>query len=150
MTKRPRGRPAHQPDDESRKLVLAMARVGVTENDIALATAIAPKTLRKHYRKELDTGHILANAKVGNSLYQHATGTAKNSTANSTVQAAIFWAKTRMCWKESAQTLEHVGRDGQPIEIGINPLEIIESRLTRLADARRAPGSAEGADDTAA
>jgi hypothetical protein len=150
MTKRERGRPAYVPDDATRKTVLLMARVGVTEADIAMSIEIAPKTLRKYYRAELDTSHIKANAAVGNTLYAHATGTARKATAQSTVSAATFWARTRMGWKEPAQTHEHMGKDGQPIEIGVNPLEIIESRLTRLADARRAPGSAEGSDDTAA
>ena len=35
---------------------------------------IDPKTLRKHYRQELDHGHIKANAKVAENLYRKATG----------------------------------------------------------------------------
>ena len=34
------------------------------ETDISLGVGIAAKTLRKHFRDELDTGHIKADVKV--------------------------------------------------------------------------------------
>ena len=51
-----------------------MAAYGIPEADIATVIGIDPKTLRKHYRKELDTGHIKANTKVAENLYRKATG----------------------------------------------------------------------------
>lgn len=33
-----------------------------------------PKTLRKHYRDELDTGQVKASAKVAESLFRKAVG----------------------------------------------------------------------------
>jgi len=39
-----------------RRQVEAMAGYGVPEADIALVLRIDPKTLRKYYRAELDTG----------------------------------------------------------------------------------------------
>jgi hypothetical protein len=57
---------------------------------------VDPKTLRKHYRKELDKGHIKATAKVAESLFRKATGEGSQS-----VTAAIFWLKTRAGWKET-------------------------------------------------
>jgi hypothetical protein len=39
----------------------------VSELDIARVVGIDPKTLRKHYREELDTGAIKATAKVAGS-----------------------------------------------------------------------------------
>ena len=50
-----------------------MAGFGVPEADIARVLAIDPKTLRKHYRDELDTGHVKATAKVAEFLYRKAT-----------------------------------------------------------------------------
>lgn len=50
------GRPAHKPDPMSRRQVEAMAAYGVPEADIARVLGIDPKTVRKHYRDELDTG----------------------------------------------------------------------------------------------
>jgi hypothetical protein len=51
-------RKAHQPDPVARRQVEAMAAYGVPETDVARVLGIDPKTLRKHYREELDTGSI--------------------------------------------------------------------------------------------
>jgi hypothetical protein len=40
-----------------------MAGYGVPEADIAGVIGVDPKTLRKHYRSELDHGHVKANAR---------------------------------------------------------------------------------------
>ena len=73
-----------------------MAAYGVAEDDIARVLAIDPKTLRKHYRDELATGHVKANTKIAESLYRKALGDGPQS-----VTAAIFWLKTRARWKET-------------------------------------------------
>jgi len=90
-------RPRHQPDDDQRRQVEAMAGYGVPEVDIALVIAIDPKTLRKHYRKELKMGHVKANMKVAENLYRKATGEGKEA-----ITASIFWLKTRAGWKETS------------------------------------------------
>jgi hypothetical protein len=64
--------------------------------EIAKELKISPKTLRKHYREELDTGATKANVKVAESLYRKATGDGPQS-----VTAAIFWLKTRAGWKQA-------------------------------------------------
>jgi len=76
-----------------------MAAYGVPEVDIARVIAIDPKTLRKHYRQELDVGSIKANTKIAESLYRKALGDGAQS-----VTAAIFWLKTRAKWKETVVT----------------------------------------------
>ena len=86
-----------------------MAGYGVAEADIARVVGIDPKTLRKHYRDELDNGHVKANAKVAENLFRKATGEGREA-----VTAAIFWLKTRAGWKETALH-EVSGRNG-PIE----------------------------------
>ena len=90
------GRKAHRPDPASRRQVEAMAAYGVPEPDIARVVAIDPKTLRKHYRDELDTGHVKANSRIAESLYRKAMGDGPQS-----VTACIFWLKTRAQWKET-------------------------------------------------
>ena len=90
------GRPSHTPDAAQRRQVEAMAGYGVPEPDIARLLQIDPKTLRKHYRDELDSGHVKANAKVAENLFRKATGDGPQS-----VTAAIFWLKTRARWKET-------------------------------------------------
>ena len=63
--------------------------------------AIDPKTLRRHYRNELDVGHVKAIAKVAESLFRKAMGDGSQS-----VTACIFWLKTRGGWRESPQSIE--------------------------------------------
>ena len=97
------GRPAHKPDPVTRRQVEAMAAYGVAEADIALVLGIDPKTVRKHYRDELDTGSIKANSRIAESLYKKAMGDGSQS-----VTACIFWLKTRARWREAPQTHEVV------------------------------------------
>jgi hypothetical protein len=105
------GRPPHEPDVSYRKQVEALAGFGVPETDIARVIGIDPKTLRKYYRDELDTGHIKANAKVAENLFRKATGEGRES-----VVAAIFWLKTRARWKETSAH-EISGPEGRRLEV---------------------------------
>ena len=88
-------RRAHSPDPLSRRQVEALAGYGIPETQIAGMIGIDPKTLRKHYRDQLDHGHTKANAKVAENLYRKATGDSREG-----VTAAIFWLKCRAGWKE--------------------------------------------------
>jgi hypothetical protein len=88
-------RKAHLPEPVSRRQVEAMAAYGVPEADIARVLGIDPKTLRKHYRDELDTGSIKANSRMAENLYRKAMGDGPQA-----VTATIFWLKTRAQWKE--------------------------------------------------
>jgi len=66
---------------------------------------IAPATLRKHYRTELSTGHIKANAQVAASLFRKACGDGPQAVA-----AAIFWCKTRMGWRDPNSIMEIISK----------------------------------------
>jgi hypothetical protein len=90
------GRRSHVPAPQDRRQVEAMAAYGVPEADIARVLAIDPKTLRKHYRDELDTGAVKATAKVAEFLFRRATTEGPQA-----VTAAIFWLKARAGWKET-------------------------------------------------
>ena len=100
--------PPHAPTPESRAQVSALYSYGITQEEIAHFIGIDPKTLRLHYRDELDSAHIKANAKVGQFLFQNASGqTLKDGASHSDcVRAAMFWAKTRMGWRET-QNIDH-------------------------------------------
>jgi len=95
------GRRAHRPDPATRRQVEAVAAYGVPEADIARVLVIDAKTLRKHYREELDTGHVKATAKVAEFLFRKAT-----TDGPQCVTAAIFWMKTRGGWREPPQSHE--------------------------------------------
>src|SRR4029453_19519916 len=86
------GRRAHKPDFAQRRQVEAMAAYGIPEINIAAVLGVDPKTLRKHYRDELDLGETKANAQIAGFLF--------NAARNGNVTAQIFWLKTRARWKE--------------------------------------------------
>lgn len=92
------GRRAHCPTPVDRRQVETLAGYGVPETQIAGLLTIDPKTLRKHYRSELDHGHTKANAKVAESLFRMATGDGREA-----VTAAIFWLKTRAGWMDASR-----------------------------------------------
>ena len=95
------GRRAHRPDPAQRKQVETLAAYGIPEADISRVVGIDPKTLRKHYRDELDMGETKANAQVAGFLF--------NSARNGNVSAQIFWLKTRARWREVPMELKHSG-----------------------------------------
>ena len=89
-------RPKFVPTAEQRRTVCSMAAYGIPQEAIAGSVGIrSVKTLRRHFREELDRAAPEANARVAQTLYQLAT-TGKNATA------AIFWLKTRAGWREHA------------------------------------------------
>ncbi|MCB1499221.1 MAG: hypothetical protein KDK07_05440 [Bauldia sp.] len=95
------GRRSHRPDERGRRQVEALAAYGVPEHHIARVVGIDPKTLRKHYRDELDLGATKATAKVAEFLFRKAT-----TEGPQCVTAAIFWMKTRGGWREAPQAHE--------------------------------------------
>lgn len=90
------GRPTHTPDPAQRRQVEALAGYGIPEAEIAGLIGCDAKTLRKHYRSELDHGHTKANGRVAENLFRKATGDGREA-----VVAAIFWLKTRARWRET-------------------------------------------------
>jgi hypothetical protein len=66
-------RPTFKPTDEQRRTVKAFSAYRINEEGIARVLRITPKTLRKHFREELDLGPIEALARVGQTDYQMAT-----------------------------------------------------------------------------
>jgi hypothetical protein len=79
-------------------------------------------TLRKHYDAELEVSPIKANGEVGQYLHALASGRAARdgvATPADCTRAAIFWAKTRMGWRET-NNLDLSSSDGT-----MSPREII-------------------------
>lgn len=99
-------KPSHKPTTESKALVRQWAALGFRQERIARKLDIDPKTLRKHYRDELDLGADDANAAIGASLF--------NKAKNGDTAAQIFWMKTRCGWKETSKH-ELTGEDGKAL-----------------------------------
>ena len=93
----------HDPTAAQRQLVQLHATIGTTHATIARIVGIDAKTLRKHYRDELDLAEAQANATIGGALFNKAKG---GDTA-----AMIFWMKTRAGWREK-QEIDHTSSDG--------------------------------------
>lgn len=90
----------HEPTPEQRHIVQLHATIGTPQEDIAKVIGIDPKTLRLHYRDELDLASAKANAVVGGALF--------NKAKAGDTTAMIFWMKTRAGWKET-HGVEHSG-----------------------------------------
>ena len=88
-----RGGVMHTPTEEQRRMVKVMSGFGIPQPDIASQIGIDAKTLRKHFREELDRGMTEANMRVAQSLFSMAT-------TGGSVAAAIFWMKARAGWRE--------------------------------------------------
>lgn len=89
-------RPEYRPTEKDRAAVQTMAAYGIPQPDIAAVVGCDEKTLRKHFRQELDTAATQANARVAAALFKKAT-----SDGPSSVAAAIFWLKARAGWQEA-------------------------------------------------
>ncbi len=89
-------RPSFTPTDELRGMVKSMAAVGIPHENIARKVGVrSPKTLRKHFRNELELGVTEANYKVASTLFQMAT-------SGDHAVATLFWMKSRAGWGRPA------------------------------------------------
>jgi hypothetical protein len=104
-----------RPTDQQRAKVRAMAAVGVPQDQIALAVRIDAKTLRKHFREELDTAAAEANAQVAGRLFKLAM--------EGNPIACIYWTKARMGWVDRKE-VNHTHN--------IGPMMTHEERLAML------------------
>ena len=66
-------RPSFRPTAEQRKLVKTAASLGLRQEQICVLARIrSPKTLRKHFRQELDNGLAEATAAIARTAYEMA------------------------------------------------------------------------------
>ena len=105
--------PPHIPTDKIRAEIIALRSYGVPIKEVAAYIGIDDKTMYKYYRTELEQSAMKANARVGKFLYEAASGQAMKDGASYSdcVRAAMFWAKTRMGWRET-QVIDNKSSDG--------------------------------------
>jgi hypothetical protein len=124
-----------------RKMVEKMAACGIRQDDIARVIGIAAKTLRFHFRDELDNGSTKATALVAESLFRMAT-------KGGNVAAAIFWMKARAGWREKiiVEAPETPLRSAPDADLAAS----VDARRARLAAivGTRGSDSGEGRADT--
>lgn len=93
---------SHEPTKATRDTVMMHAMVGTPQDEIARVIGIDAKTLRLHYRDELDLATAKANATIGGALF--------NKAKSGDTTAMIFWMKTRAKWAET-QNIKLVSGD---------------------------------------
>ena len=92
-------RPKFTPTEEQRRQVKAAAGFGLRHFEIAALMGVAEKTLRKHFRPELNVGSAITSFNVRKNLYERAI-------SPNCIAATIFWVKTHSGPREP--------NDGQP------------------------------------
>tara|TARA_R110000868_G_scaffold408157_1_gene690553 strand:- start:44 stop:370 length:327 start_codon:yes stop_codon:yes gene_type:complete len=98
----------HKPTKEFRATVESTSGLGLPHEQIAMLIGVDDKTLRKHYRHELDMGKAKANGQIAKTLYSKAI--AGDTTS------LIWWTKTQMKWAET-QRHELTGAEGGDLVI---------------------------------
>jgi hypothetical protein len=94
-------RKAFHPSDEQRRWVTVMSSYGHRQEDMATEVGLrSPKTLRKHFREELDRGRIGAEYKVRKTHFELAeSGKHPNVT--------IDWLNRQAGWRSKAARESH-------------------------------------------
>ena len=124
------GRPRFDPSTKDRDTVRAMSAAGHLQSEIAAVIGVDLKTLRKHFRMELDLAHIQANAAVASKLYQMAMA--------GNLGACIFWLKARAGWRDNDEAKVGIGVN---IEVTSNdPITSLRSRVAGILERERAGG----------
>jgi hypothetical protein len=132
-------RPEYEPTADQRALVESAAAFGVTQADIAEQLGIQEKTLRKHFRRELNGGKFKADMLAGKTVAE----LLKDKDARVRLEAAKWYTARRMGWKET-NVSENVGKDGGPIETrDVSAIDVIRAPIAD-ASARLGAGSDSG------
>jgi len=92
--KKKTGRPSHKPTEQTRQTVRDLSAFGITHEHIARRLGITHETLVKHYKDDLEDGHINAVMNVANALYHQAT-------VMQIPASTMFFLKTRGRWRET-------------------------------------------------
>jgi len=125
--KRPVGRPPFEPTDKQRGMVEALAALGMNQTVIAAYPEIEidEKTLREHFRRELDFGltKLLAGAvnqlgrcAVGAPAVYDDNGKLLRAEVQPQAWAICFLLKTKGKHLGFSERVELVGKDGGAIE----------------------------------
>src|ERR1019366_1365625 len=102
----------YTPSAEQRALVENASAFGLTQPQIAAQLKMDEKTLRKHFREELDSGKFKIDMVAGGAI----VAGMKSNDERVRLDAAKYYTARRMGWKETT-TQEMVGEGGGPVQI---------------------------------
>lgn len=97
-----RGPKPHQPNDETRDSVKVLSSIGMKQDEIGKVLRMTAKTLRKHYRHELDTGRDAIIGELASMVVQKA-----RQGDNASI---FFFLKTQGGWRETG-VIDHTSSD---------------------------------------
>ena len=120
MPARKRGQPPYVPTDKDRLTVKVMVAGGIEQSAIAGVLGIALKTLRKHFRREIETSAAEVAAQVVASLITMAVGQKAapgRSALPPNFNAAKYYTQARMGWSERI-----IVDDGKPAD---TPMRVV-------------------------
>lgn len=130
------GRKPFAPTDEQRVQVETMAGLGIRHAELCLLVInpkterpIDEKTLRTHFRDELDQGPVKSSVNVAQSLYNKALGDGPGS-----VTAGIWWTKSRMGWHERSVVDVEVKSGVIVAPSGMTPEQWVARAAARAAE----------------
>lgn len=137
------GRKPFVPTDEQREIVLVSVGLGFRQEEIVLliknpvtGESITEKTLRLHFKHEIESGVALVKLDVGRSIVKRARDLQHPQGAT----CAIFFAKTRMGWKER-QVVEVENKSGVLIPPPNTTPEDWIAAATAVANRKPEPGT---------
>jgi hypothetical protein len=119
----PGGRPAFQRTEEQRKNVEVLAGLGIPEEDICLivrdrnAKPISKNTLRKHFKKELETAAADLHLRIGNFMIATMLGSKVPEGVTPITDERVrgrlmeLYAAQRMNWRKTVVN-QHDGKAG--------------------------------------
>ena len=107
-------RPYHKPDDKTRQVVESAGGMGLDQVSMSRVLDINPKTLRKIYRRELDTGVAKANFSVAKTLH-------KRATSGKDTIAGIFWLKARAGWVDTVKQVHEGIPENITVTFALDP-----------------------------
>jgi hypothetical protein len=95
-----------------------MAAYGIRQDEIAAVNDVSAKTLRRHFRQELDRGATEANTQVAQTMY-------KMATSGKFAACTMFWLKCRAGWRQNA------GASGDTTEAPPFVVEVVKAEVQR-------------------
>lgn len=91
------GRPSHEPTGPARQMVEVLVGFGVPIEEVSRVVGVAPATLYKHYKAEIDAGRSKVQAKLIGQLMRIAKGSDRTA-----LDAVKFILQTRFGWSQYA------------------------------------------------
>ena len=139
------GRKTFVPTPEQRRTVKILVGLGIPQEKICLMVVnprtdkpLDPKSLRKHFSREIEAGAVELHARIGNFIVATIFGISPPSGSvpidNQHVRGslAMFFAETRMGWKRTMTSQEQVESRPQLWD-GKSAKEILLEKVEQIA-----------------